>query len=126
MSGMPRALISVVIDVLPRIREEVNRQDAARKGMNMDADGNKPRQGWRRTAYEIVFESDTPAGEAFDLLLIASIVLNVAVIMLDSVASIRAEHQQTLYILAWAFTILFTVEYVLRLLLSMAHFCFAG
>jgi voltage-gated potassium channel len=84
--------------------------------MNMAADENKPRQGWRRTAYGIIFESDTPAGEAFDLLLIASIVLNVVVIMLDSVASIHAEHQRTLYVLAWAFTVLFTVEYVLRLL----------
>ncbi len=82
----------------------------------MAADKNKPRQGWRRTAYEIIFESDTPIGEAFDLLLIASIVLNVVVIMLDSVASIHAEHRRLLYILAWAFTILFTVEYILRLL----------
>jgi len=91
-------------------------QVAALKGMSMDANANKPRQGWRRTAYEIIFESDTPAGEAFDLLLIASIVLNVVVIMLDSVAWIHAEHQRLLYGLAWGFTILFTIEYVLRLL----------
>jgi len=78
--------------------------------------GNKPQTGWRRIAYEIIFEADTPAGEAFDLLLIASIVLNVVVIMLDSVAWIHAGYGRTLYVLAWAFTILFTVEYLLRLL----------
>jgi voltage-gated potassium channel len=84
--------------------------------MSMDDIGNKPRGGWRKVAYEVIFESDTPAGEAFDLLLIACIVLNVVLIMLDSVASIHAEHGQLLYRLAWGFTILFTIEYVLRLL----------
>jgi len=82
----------------------------------MDDIGNKPQRGWRKVAYEIIFESDTPAGEAFDILVIASIVLNVVVIMLDSVAAIHAEHARLLYILAWGFTILFTVEYILRLL----------
>ncbi len=78
--------------------------------------GNKPKSGWRRVAYEIIFEADTPAGEAFDLLLIASIIANVVVIMLDSVAWIHAEYQRLLYGLAWGFTILFTIEYILRLL----------
>ena len=82
----------------------------------MDHIGNKPQRGWRRVAHEIIFESDTPAGEAFDLLLIASIVLNVVVIMLDSVQSVYLAHHRLLYTLAWGFTILFTVEYILRLL----------
>lgn len=82
----------------------------------MDDIGNKPQRGWRKVAYEIVFESDTPAGEAFDILVIASIVLNVVVIMLDSVAAIHADYGRLLFTLAWLFTILFTVEYVLRLL----------
>jgi voltage-gated potassium channel len=82
----------------------------------MDDIGNKPSRGWRRVTYEIIFESETPAGEAFDLLLIVSIVLNVVVIMLDSVRPIHEEHGQLLYVLAWGFTILFTVEYILRLL----------
>ncbi len=83
----------------------------------MDAIGrNKPRREWQRIAYQIIFESDTPAGKWFDILLILSVVVNVLVIMLDSVKSIHAEHGRLLYGLAWLFTILFTVEYVLRLL----------
>lgn len=81
----------------------------------MDAIGNKPPHGWRRAVYEIIFESDTPAGEAFDILLIAGILLNVVVVMLDSVASVHAAYGRLLHALAWLFTILFTVEYVLRL-----------
>ncbi len=76
----------------------------------------KPQGGWRRTVYEVIFESDTPAGQWFDILLIASIVLNVIVIMIESVGTIRAQYGQLLRVVAWFFTILFTVEYVLRLL----------
>jgi voltage-gated potassium channel len=69
----------------------------------------------RRRLHEIIFEADTPAGRAFDLLLIGSILASVVVVMLDSVASVRAEHGALLRGLEWGFTLLFTVEYVLRL-----------
>jgi len=77
---------------------------------------NKATHGWRRIAYEIIFESETPAGRWFDILLIVSILLNVGVILLDSVSSLRAEYGPVLYAVAWLFTILFTLEYVVRLL----------
>lgn len=77
---------------------------------------NQPQRGWREVAYEVIFESDTPPGRWFDILLIVSIVLNVVVIMLDSVASIRTEYGKLLFLVAWFFTILFSVEYIVRLL----------
>jgi len=87
------------------------------EGKTVDTMGrNRPQGGWRRTVYEIIFESDTPAGKWFDLLLIVSILLNVLVVMLDSVESMHAEYGELFRVLAWLFTILFTVEYVLRLL----------
>lgn len=76
---------------------------------------NKPGQGWRKTLYEVIFESDTPAGQWFDVILIVSILLNVLVIMLDSVNSMRAQYGPLLYTIAWLFTIGFSVEYILRL-----------
>lgn len=82
----------------------------------MDAIENRPRNGWQRVAYEIIFESDTPAGKWFDILLIASIVVNVVIVMLDSVKEIHLAHGRLLYPFAWLFTILFTAEYILRLL----------
>ena len=65
--------------------------------------------------HEIIFEADTPAGKLFDVLLILSIVVSVALVMLDSVSGIRQSYGDLLYIGEWVFTILFTVEYVLRL-----------
>ncbi len=82
----------------------------------MDDTGNKPQHRWQRAVCEIIFESDTPGGKWFDILLIASVMLNVVVVMLDSVKAIHVEHRSLLYGLAWMFTVLFTVEYIVRLL----------
>ncbi|GIV57826.1 MAG: ion transporter [Rhodothermaceae bacterium] len=72
--------------------------------------------GWRHRCHEIIFEAETPAGRAFDVVLILAIVASVVVVMLESVAVIRVRHGTLLYALEWGFTLLFTVEYVLRLL----------
>lgn len=71
---------------------------------------------WRDTLHEIIFEADTPSGKWFDVILIASIILSVVVVMLDSVKVIQQEIGDQLYIVEWGFTILFTIEYVLRLI----------
>ena len=62
-----------------------------------------------------MFEADTPAGKLFDVVLIASIILSVVTVMFDSVADIHAAHGPLLLGIEWAFTLLFTLEYVLRL-----------
>lgn len=69
----------------------------------------------RMRLYEIVFETDTPAGRRFDELLLAAIVASVAVVMMDSVAAMRARNGDLLHALEWGFTVLFTIEYSLRL-----------
>lgn len=71
---------------------------------------------WRRRLHEVIFEADTPTGKFFDVLLIVAILASVGVVMLDSVQSIRAEYHTALWVAEWVFTILFTIEYVLRLL----------
>lgn len=55
-------------------------------------------------------------GKAFDVVLSISIVLSVIVIMLDSVEAIQNRYAQALYIIEWLFTLLFTLEYGLRLI----------
>ncbi len=72
--------------------------------------------GWRARLHEIIFEADTAEGKAFDVILIISILLSVAVVMLDSISPVRAVHGRLLFGLEWFFTILFTIEYVLRIL----------
>jgi voltage-gated potassium channel len=76
----------------------------------------RPAAGWRLALYRVIFESDTRAGRAFDVVLIVLILASVAVVMLDSVESLQARFGASLRILEWMFTLLFTVEYLLRLL----------
>ena len=72
--------------------------------------------GWRQRLHEVIFEADTPAGKAFDVALLVAIVLSVVAVSLESVASIRARYGAPLRALEWVFTLLFTLEYGLRLL----------
>ena len=69
----------------------------------------------RKKIYEIIFESDTPMGKGFDLVLIISILLSVFVVFIDSVQYYNNLYSKELYILEWFFTILFTIEYFLRI-----------
>ena len=69
----------------------------------------------RKRIHDIIFQHDSPAERGFNAALIAAIVLSVAVVVLDSVASVRARFGQELLVAEWAFTILFTIEYGLRL-----------
>ena len=70
---------------------------------------------WREKLHEIIFEADTPAGKRFDIFLIVIIILSVVVVMLESIASIREVYSYELHVIEWVFTILFTIEYALRL-----------
>lgn len=74
------------------------------------------RSAWRTKLYIIIFGHDTRAGRVFDVSLIVSILLSVLVVMLDSISSVGATYGFELYLLEWFFTVLFTAEYVLRLL----------
>lgn len=71
---------------------------------------------WRERLHEVIFEADTPWGKTFDVVLLASIVISVVVVMLDSVAWYGSRYGETFYRIEWFFTLLFTVEYVLRIL----------
>jgi voltage-gated potassium channel len=78
---------------------------------------NRPSHaGWRRDLYDIIFEADTLPGKAFDIALIVAIMGSVVIVMLDSVESITSVHHDTLYMLELDVTILFTIEYILRII----------
>jgi len=70
---------------------------------------------WREQFHEVIFEAETPAGKAFDICLLIAIVVSIVAVGLESVAEIRAHHGQLLRSVEWSITILFTVEYLLRL-----------
>lgn len=71
---------------------------------------------WRQKLYEIVFEAETPAGRAFDITVIGLILLSVIAVFLESVRGIREGFGLELRIAEWGFTILFTLELLLRLI----------
>ena len=81
--------------------------------------GQRPQHatsGWRDRWYEVIFEADTPAGKLFDVLLLIAIVISVFVVMCESVDSIREANPQLLVNAEWFFTILFTIEYGVRII----------
>lgn len=65
--------------------------------------------------YEIIFEADTTAGKAFDIALIVSVILSVFVVMMESVESVSDANPDLFTFLEWFFTILFSVELILRI-----------
>jgi len=76
----------------------------------------QPRPRWRARLHEIIFESDTAAGRAFDVALLIAIVLSVAAVVLESVADIRRQYGPVLRVVEWTLTVAFTIEYGLRLI----------
>ena len=74
------------------------------------------RSSWQEKLHSIIFEAETPAGKLFDVLLMISILTSVFVVMLDSVSVVSSRFGLQLDLLEWFFTLLFTVEYILRLI----------
>ena len=74
-----------------------------------------PRARWRRRLYEIVFEADSPTGKIFDITLLVAITLSVVTVAVESVEEAWDQWGAELRTIEWIFTILFTLEYAIRL-----------
>lgn len=79
----------------------------------------------RDRIHEIIFEADTPTGKVFDIILLVLIVLSVLTVMLESSDEWNAAYGQVFLILEWIFTIVFTIEYVLRLYVTIRPWKYA-
>lgn len=75
----------------------------------------KPPAGLRRQMYDVIFEADTTAGRRFDIALVFAIMLSILVVVLDSVPELHREYGATLNVVEWMFTVLFSIEYLARL-----------
>ncbi len=69
----------------------------------------------REKLHEIIYEADTPSGKLFDIVLIIAIILSLVLVMLDSVKSIHDANENLFYYAEWVITILFSIEYILRI-----------
>jgi voltage-gated potassium channel len=72
----------------------------------------------KNTLYDIVFESDTRKGKAFDLILLVIILLSVILVIVESVPRFRERYGEILHLSEWIITIIFTAEYILRLFIT--------
>lgn len=79
----------------------------------------------RDRVHDVIFQHDEPAERAFDVAVIVAILASVVVVMLDSVPSIAARWGATLLVAEWVLTVLFTVEYALRLWSSRDRVAYA-
>lgn len=71
---------------------------------------------WQHRLHSIIYEADTSEGKLFDVLLLITILLSVIFVVLESVTSIDAQYHDFLFTAEWIVTILFTIEYVLRII----------
>jgi voltage-gated potassium channel len=74
-----------------------------------------PMAKWRRKIHEIIYEADTPEGKFFDVALLIVILISIVAIMLESIEPVRERYGDILIATEWAITILFTAEYILRI-----------
>ena len=65
--------------------------------------------------YHIIFESDTPSGKAFDVALLIAIGLSILTVTLESVSWIVDDYGRWIKASEWFFTVLFTIEYLIRI-----------
>lgn len=72
-------------------------------------------EDWRVKLHEIIYGTHTPAGKLFDIALLVVIVYSIIIVMLESVPKIDREYHDFLNISEWIVTILFTAEYILRI-----------
>ena len=79
---------------------------------------NSAEETFKERLYRIIFGTITPAGRRFDLLLIAAILLSVTVVIIDSIGPLHQQLSYWLQIIEWSFTLLFTIEYCLRIYCS--------
>ncbi|MGJ5642075.1 ion transporter [Formosa sp. S-31] len=76
----------------------------------------KSNTSWKDKLHEIIYEADTPAGKLFDLVLLVVIIASIILVMLESVKAIDLKYHTILDTAEWAITILFTIEYIARII----------
>lgn len=66
--------------------------------------------------HEVIFEADTFSGKLFDIILLLLIAVSVVAVMMESVPAIHLKYGDILNKLEWGITILFSIEFIARLL----------
>ena len=97
------------------MNDSETRAQTPHSGPTMQGPEESQGSALQRRIYDVIFGYESAAGRWFDLALIVLIVTSVASVLADSVASIHSQYGAALYRLEWAFTLIFTLEYALRI-----------
>ena len=79
----------------------------------------------RDYVHEVIFEADTPGGKVFDIGILILIVLSVITVMLESSDDWSEAYGDLFFWVEWVFTIVFTIEYVMRLWVTIRPWKYA-
>ena len=92
--------------------------------MPLESNNNRD---WKAKLHEIIYEADTPTGKLFDILLLIAIIASIILVMLESVGSIDTKYHTFLYVSEWVITILFSIEYITRVITvkKPSHYIFS-
>ncbi|RAV29254.1 ion transporter [Sinomicrobium soli] len=71
---------------------------------------------WKQKTHIIIYGVNTPAGRLFDICILILIILSIFVVMFESIEEIDSKYHNLLMILEWVITIIFTIEYILRII----------
>jgi voltage-gated potassium channel len=71
---------------------------------------------WKAKLHEIIYEADTPEGKLFDVILLIAILASIALVMLESIRGFDTKYHDFLNISEWIITLLFTAEYIARII----------
>jgi voltage-gated potassium channel len=74
------------------------------------------KQNWKTKLHDIIYEADTPAGKLFDVILLIAIIASIILVMLESIKSFDENYHNFLNISEWIITILFSFEYIARVI----------
>jgi voltage-gated potassium channel len=80
---------------------------------------------WKIKVFDVIFGHDTSFGKWFDIILILIILLSVFIALFDSMGTSYQSESGILLRIEWLFTILFTIEYIVRLMVVKHPFRFA-
>lgn len=76
----------------------------------------KIKKSWKHKIHEVIYGTHTRAGKLFDILLLILIVYSVIIVMLESIPTYDEKHHTFLNYSEWTVTVLFTIEYLLRII----------
>ncbi|MDE3740646.1 ion transporter [Maribacter polysaccharolyticus] len=76
----------------------------------------KKNRDWRSAIHEVIYGTHTPAGKLFDIILLIVILYSVIIVMFESIPKYDNQYHNFFNISEWVVTILFSIEYILRLI----------